>query len=79
MVKQNNMKTIKIDNDKIIQFVCEIAQQITEQKFGKYTYSYNKVNGSFYYQEEAQEYFNTKYDEYESILIDMLNIKPLIY
>ena len=48
-----------------MEFISEVTRQITEQKFGKDTYVWN--NGESSYTEEAQDFFNERYDEIETL------------
>jgi hypothetical protein len=48
-----------------IQLVSEIAHQITEAKFGEFTQNQCCLEG---YTEEAQDFFDERYDEIEGLL-----------
>ena len=68
-----------IDNQTFKEVVTEISCQITTEKFGENTWvaiqDDEAVEEYFEYSSEAQEYFNTKYDEIEHLLITDLNLK----
>ena len=50
-----------------MQFIDELATQITEMNFGAETY--NPIEG---FTDEAQDYYNEMHDEYESLYIGMI-------
>lgn len=66
-----------IDNSIFMEMVDEFATQITEMNFGADTYYWYGEN-EHKLTEEAQEYYNEMYDEYESILNNVGNIYPKI-
>jgi hypothetical protein len=71
-------KTIRTDNSMYMECVDELATQITEMKFGSDTYAESSEVGQenvMMFTEEAQDYYNEKYDEYDS---DM-NTKKITY
>ncbi len=61
------MKTY-IDNSKFMELVSEIATEFTEQHF--YDRTYQKVEGGESFTEEAQDFYNDKYEELEKMLND---------
>jgi len=57
-----------IDNSRFMEFIDEMATQITEMNFGADTYAYSNEVGQedvLMLQEDAYDYYNEKYDEYE--------------
>tara|TARA_R110002126_G_scaffold6090_1_gene32019 strand:- start:122 stop:295 length:174 start_codon:yes stop_codon:yes gene_type:complete len=54
-----------------MEIVDEFATQITEMNYGAETY-----NDSEGFNEEAQDYYNEMYDEYEDLLNKLGNIYP---
>ena len=56
---------IYIDNPIFMELVSDLATQITEKAFGEGTY--RAVGHDVMFQEEAQDYYNDKYDEYEGL------------
>jgi len=66
-----------IDNSIFMEMVDEFATQITEMNFGADTYYWYGEN-EHKLTDEAQEYYNEMYSEYESILNNIGNIYPKI-
>ena len=55
-----------------MEFIDEIATQITEMNFKEKTYSQDKDrNNEIMFTNEAQDYYNEMYDEYETIFINL--------
>jgi len=54
-----------------MEFINEIATQITEMNFGADTY-YNYDRNKHKFTDEAQDYYNEMYDEYEDLYIRMI-------
>jgi hypothetical protein len=70
------MKTMKaIPNSIFLQVVCDITSEITAEKFNHKESVWNESEQSYNYTEEAQDFFNNKYDEIEHLLIDKFNLK----
>ncbi len=63
------MAKIYIDNAKYMEFVSDIAHMMVEQSF-----NIEDIWNDGVYHDEAQEYFNDKYDEVETMLNKTLNI-----
>ena len=64
------MEKIHINNSRFMEFIDEMATQITEMNFGADTYAESSEVGQenvMMFTEEAQDYYNDKYDEYESM------------
>lgn len=61
---------IYIDNSRFMELIDELATDITQMNFGLDTYLFG--NESF--TEEAQDYYNVKYDEYEGLLNNIAKI-----
>tara|TARA_R100001443_G_scaffold33143_1_gene47118 strand:+ start:578 stop:799 length:222 start_codon:yes stop_codon:yes gene_type:complete len=70
---------MKIENETFKQVVSEIACQITTEKFGDNTcvaiQDENSGMEYFEYTEDAQEFFNSRYDEIEHLLLTQFKIK----
>jgi hypothetical protein len=74
------LNDIRIDNSRYMECVDELATQITEMNFGADTYaessegrykiSWKKLGQEnvMMFTEEAQDYYNEKYDEYDSLI-----------
>lgn len=76
------MAKIYIDNARYMEFIDEIATQITIQRFGEDTYAPSSEVGQEHvmmFQEDAQDYYNEKYDEVETILNRTLNIHSNVH
>ena len=68
---------IYIDNPIFMELVSDLATQITEMNYGADTYGQSSEVGQEHvmmFQEEAQDYFNEKYDEYEELFNNIANI-----
>jgi hypothetical protein len=80
------MAKIYIDNAKYMEFIDDIATQMTEIAYkGKATLKVtdfivgdtcnsDSYEGLFIFTEEAQDYYNERYDEVETMLNKTLNI-----
>jgi hypothetical protein len=55
-----------------MELVSELATQLTESRFGEQTYISSQEVMQF--TEEAQDYFNETYDEYEGLFNNIANI-----
>ena len=55
-----------------IEFLTEITSQIVEEKFGESAFIFNKIDDSIKYSEEAQDFFNERYDEIETLYIKLI-------
>lgn len=61
---------IYIDNSRFMELIDELATDITQMNFGLDTYLF----GTESFTEEAQDYYNEKYDEYEGLFNIIANI-----
>jgi len=71
------MAKIYIDNARYMEFIDDIATQITIQRFGEDTYAPSSEVGQedvTMFQEDAQDFYNEQYDWVETTLIRTLNI-----
>jgi len=69
------MAKIYIDNAKYMEFISEIATQLTELNFHEDTFeSKDSTDTSYGFTDEAQDFYNDRYDEIETLLINTLNI-----
>jgi len=66
-------KKIYLDNSIFMELIGELATNITEMNFGAETY--NGVEG---FTDEAQEYYNETYDQYETLFNNLAKIYPKI-
>lgn len=73
------MMRLFIENEKLIELVSDLACQITTERFGDNTWisiqDEDAVNEYFEYTEEAQEFFNKKYDEIEDLILSSLKLR----
>ena len=70
---KNKIYKIYIDNSEFMELVSEVATQIGEKTFGDDTYIFIKY-GETAFSEDAQDYFNDKYTEYEMMFNKIGNI-----
>ena len=73
------MRTSKIlvSDSNFLECVDELATQITEMNYGAETYGESSEGGQegvMMFTEEAQDYYNEKFDEYEALLNNTLNV-----
>ena len=71
------MKKTHIKNSRFMEFIDEMATQITEMNFGQETFELAKdgmiaSESDFVFTEEAQDYYNEVYDEYETLINNYL-------
>ena len=66
-------KKIYLDNSIFMELIGELATNITEMNYGQETY--NGVEG---FTDEAQEYYNETYDQYETLFNNFAKIYPKI-
>tara|TARA_R110000782_G_C14464082_1_gene373832 strand:- start:62 stop:286 length:225 start_codon:yes stop_codon:yes gene_type:complete len=62
------MEKIHINNSRFMEFIDEMATQITEMNFGADTYAV------MMFTEEAQDYYNEVYDEYEAMANNVMGV-----
>jgi len=69
---------MKIENETFKEVVSELACQITTERFGDNTWvaiqDEDAVHEYFEYSEQAQEFFNSKYDEIENLLLTQFKL-----
>ena len=68
---------ILVSDSNFLECVDELATQITEMNFGADTYGQSSEVGQedvMMFTEEAQDYYNEMFDEYEALLNDTLNV-----
>lgn len=69
------LKHLRIDNSKYMECVDDLATQITEMNYGADTYAESSEVGKenvMMFTEEAQDYYNEKYDEYDELINGMI-------
>ena len=68
---------IYIENARFLELVSELATQITEMNYGAETYGQSSEVGQEHvmmFKEEAHDYFNEMYAEYEGLFNNIANI-----
>ena len=80
-VKIDDIKGTKgkvyVDNSLLMELIDEIATQMTEEKFGEYYHNTgfdNVKDRTYTLTDEAQDFYNKKYDEVESMINNITNI-----
>ena len=66
-----------VDNSRFMEFIDVMATQITEMNFGQETYGGSSSVGQevvMMFTEEAQDYYNEMYDEYETMANNILGV-----
>lgn len=69
------MKVVRktyIENSRFMEFITEMATQLTEMNYGADTFVYSEDEPRF--SEEAQEFFNETYDEYEMMANQIMGV-----
>ena len=61
-----------IDNSSFMEFINEMATQLTEMNYGADTFVYSEDEPRF--SEEAQDFFNETYDEYEMMANNIMGV-----
>ncbi len=67
-----SVKNLVCDSN-FLECVDELATHITEMNFGAETYT-ESSDGVIIFTEEAQDYYNDKFDEYETLINERLNV-----
>lgn len=69
---------ILVSDSKFLECVDEIATEITELKFGDETYQELKSDLDnhirMWFTDKAQDFYNDKFDEYETLINNTLNV-----
>tara|TARA_R100001163_G_C5051096_1_gene187878 strand:+ start:1230 stop:1475 length:246 start_codon:yes stop_codon:yes gene_type:complete len=79
------MSKHRIPNEKWMEFIDEVVTQMLELEFGEYyknTGFDNVEDKTYTLTDEAQDFFNERYDEVETLLentLDITNDKPEYY
>jgi len=75
------MEKTHINNCRFMEFIDEMATQITEMNFGEYTYKETiMLEGSdrqytqMMFSEEANDFYMEKYDEYEAMANNIMGV-----
>jgi len=71
MEKKENMY---IDNSRFKEFIDELATQITEERCGDEAYASKNLFHGYKFTEEAQKYYDERYDEYETMVNKIMGV-----
>jgi len=69
-------RKLRIDNSIYMEYIDKLASQITEMNYGADTYAESSEvgqEGELMFTEEAQDYYNEKYDEYDILIEDLIS------
>ena len=66
------MSNIYIENSTFMEYIDELATQITEMNYGAETWIEDE--GVMRFTDEAQDFYNDTYDEYETLTNNMLGV-----
>lgn len=72
------MKTY-VENSRFMECICELADKIVEAQFGVGFDKEDDGDGGTKYTEDAQDLFNEKYDEIETLFNTTLGIYSDLY
>tara|TARA_R100001591_G_C4211440_1_gene146577 strand:- start:236 stop:478 length:243 start_codon:yes stop_codon:yes gene_type:complete len=72
--KEINSAYIDLKSNEM-EFIDEIATQLTENTFGEDTFENYRGEGEMYFKEQAQDFYNERYDEVESLYINLIKRK----
>ena len=67
---------LRIDNSIYMEYIDKLASQITEMNYGADTYAESSEVGQvgeLMFTEEAQDYYNEKYDEYDILIENLIS------
>ena len=72
------MEKTHIKNHLFMEFIDELATRITEEKFGEETWTEGSLeenqSDTMIFNEDAQDFYNETYDEYETLTNKMLGV-----
>mgnify|MGYP003657426758 CR=1 FL=1 len=69
------MSKIYIENSRFMEFIDELATQITKMNYGAETFeSKDSTDTTFGFTDEAQDFYNEVYDEYETLTNNLLGV-----
>jgi uncharacterized protein (DUF2461 family) len=67
-------KKTYIDNSRFMEFVDEMATQLTELNFHEDTFWFDAEQNQTTFTEEAQDFYNERYDEIETMVNNMMGV-----
>ncbi len=66
---------IYIDNSRFMEFVDEMATQLTEMTFGENTWScYREYGGEFKMKDDARDFYDLRYDEVSKMVNEFMGV-----
>ena len=69
---------IFVENERVLEFLDELATQMTEMAYGEETWiNYRDEDKVMRFTDEAQDFYNQRYDEYEGIMNNILGVYSL--
>ena len=69
------MSKIYIENPRFMEYIDELATQMTEMVYGEDTWvNYRDEDKVMKFTDEAQDYYNEMYDEYETLTNNLLGV-----
>jgi len=72
VTKMNTTDKVLVNDDKFLSCIDELATQITEMNYGAEAYDVDDSGDRF--TEEAQDYYNEMFSEYEELINATLNV-----
>ena len=63
-----------VDDSRFMEFIDELATQMTEMNYGADTWKEEDGHRVMVFTDEAQEYYNEMYDEYETMTNKMIGV-----
>lgn len=81
LVDKCSGKKIYLDNSIYMELIDSLATNITEMNFGQETWNVDELeelDEGYKFTDEAQEYYNEMYDQYETLFNNFAKIYPKI-
>ena len=70
------MSKIYIENSTFMEYIDELATRITEERFGEGMHiELEDEDGVLRFTEDAQDFYNERYDEIETLYINLIKTK----
>jgi hypothetical protein len=68
------MEKTHINNSRFMEFIDEMATQMTEMNYGADTWKEEDGHRVMVFTDEAQDYYNEMYDEYEAMANNIMGV-----
>tara|TARA_Y100000401_G_C8273881_1_gene199786 strand:- start:453 stop:686 length:234 start_codon:yes stop_codon:yes gene_type:complete len=69
------MGKIYIENSKFMEYIDELATQMTEMAYGEDTWvNYRDEDKVMRFTDDAQDFYNKRYDEFETLTNNLLGV-----